>query len=249
MGDYNMSRLCLLGFLMICAAGARIVDQADPSNHVKLEKFVELAPFERVAKLEPFDDGNVAELEPYEEVFAKLIENDEEEEEESFAELLLDDVEDDTDLLLDEEEDEDEVEESTTVKVGKQKVVKRKLLNKYLRLQRMLNNVEKKLNRKERKFVQLKKNKTCTPLVRNKFRKLMKMTPGAKRTRLQKKRGKRCSKAEKICCDGSTPSFDIIPPLLPVKMVPGPSATRTSVNTLLSNTSLLKLLKSYCLFL
>merc|ERR1712107_483092 len=217
MGDYNMSRLCLLGFLMICAAGARIVDQADPGNYVKLEKFVELTPFERVAKLEPFDDGNVAELEPYEEVFAKLIENDEEEEEESFAELLLDDVdddgeveedEDDTDLLLDEEEDEDEVEESTTVKVGKQKVVKRKLLKKYLRLQRMLNNVEKKLNRKERKFVRLKKNKTCTPLVRNKFRKLMKMTPGAKRTRLQKKRGKRCSKAEKICCDGSTPSFD-----------------------------------------
>merc|ERR1712107_829374 len=163
MGDYNMSRLCLLGFLMICAAGARIVDQADPGNYVKLEKFVELTPFERVAKLEPFDDGNVAELEPYEEVFAKLIENDEEEEEESFAELLLDDVdddgeveedEDDTDLLLDEE---DEVEESTIVKVGKQKVVKRKLLKKYLRLQRMLNNVEKKLNRKERKFVQLKK--------------------------------------------------------------------------------------------
>merc|ERR1712107_933541 len=145
--DYNMSRLCLLGFLMICAAGARIVDQADPSNYAKLEKFVELTPFERVAELEPFDDGNVAELDPYEEVFAKLIEN--------------------------EEEDEDEVEESTTVKVGKQKVVKRKLLKKYLRLQRMLNNVEKKLNRKERKFVQLKKNKTCTPLVRNKFRKLM----------------------------------------------------------------------------
>merc|ERR1712107_486272 len=192
--DYNMSRLCLLGFLMICAAGARIVDQADPSNYAKLEKFVELTPFERVAELEPFDDGNVAELDPYEEVFAKLIENDEEEEEESFAELLLDDVgeveedEDDTDLLLDEKEDEDEVEESTTVKVGKQKVAERKLLKKYLRLQRMLNNVERKLNRKERKFVQLKKNKTCTPLVRNKFRKLMKMTPGAKRTRLQKKR-------------------------------------------------------------
>merc|ERR1712107_385441 len=87
--DYNMSRLCLLGFLMICAAGARIVDQADPSNYAKLEKFVELTPFERVAELEPFDDGNVAELDPYEEVFAKLIENDEEEEEESFAELLL----------------------------------------------------------------------------------------------------------------------------------------------------------------
>merc|ERR1712107_724790 len=143
--DYNMSRLCLLGFLMICAAGARIVDQADPSNYAKLEKFVELTPFERVAELEPFDDGNVAELDPYEEVFAKLIENDEEEEEESSAELLLDDVddeveedEDDTDLLLDEEEDEDEVEESTTVKVGKQKVVKRKLLKKYLRLQRCL---------------------------------------------------------------------------------------------------------------
>merc|ERR1711963_950833 len=167
----GMSRLCLLGFLMICAVGARIVDQADPSNFAKLEKFVELTPFERVAKLEPFDDGNVAELEPYEEVFAKLIENDEEEEEESFAELLLDDVDD-------EDEDEDEVEESKTVKVGKQKVGKRKLLKKYLRLQRMLNNVEKKLNRKERKFVQLKKNKTCTPLVRNKFRKLMKMTPG-----------------------------------------------------------------------
>merc|ERR1711963_324328 len=158
----GMSRLCLLGFLMICAVGARIVDQADPSNYAKLEKFVELTPFERVAKLEPYDE-NVAELEPYEEVFAKLIENDEEEEEESFAELLLDEVEDDTDLLLDEEEDEDEVEESTTVKVGKQKVAERKLL---------------------------KKNKTCTPLVRNKFRKLMKMTPGAKRTRLQKKRGR-----------------------------------------------------------
>merc|ERR1711963_484029 len=195
----GMSRLCLLGFLMICAVGARIVDQADPSNFAKLEKFVELTPFERVAKLEPYDDENVAELEPYEQVFAKLIENDEEEEEESFAELLLDDVDDDG---------EDEVEESKTVKVGKRKVVKRKLLKKYLRLQRMLNNVEKKLNRKERKFVQLKKNKTCTPLVRNKFRKLMKMTPGAKRARLQKKGGRRCSKAEKICCDGSTPSFD-----------------------------------------
>merc|ERR1712211_218767 len=146
MGDYNMSRLCLLGFLMICAAGARIVDQADPSNYAKLEKFVELTPFERVAELEPFDDGNVAELDPYEEVFAKLIENDEEDE-------------DDSDLLLDEEEDEDEVEESTTVKVGKQKVAERKLLKKYLRLQRMLNNVERKLNRKERKFVQLKKNR------------------------------------------------------------------------------------------
>merc|ERR1711963_116074 len=200
----GMSRLCLLGFLMICAVGARIVDQADPSNFAKLEKFVELTPFKRVAELEPFDNGNVAELDPYEEVFAKLIENDEEEEEESFAELLLDDVDDDGE----EEEDEDEVEESTTVKVGKRKVVKRKLLKKYLRLQRMLNNVEKKLNRKERKFVQLKKNKTCTPLVRNKFRKLMKLTPGAKRARLQKKRGRRCSKAEKICCDGSTPSFD-----------------------------------------
>merc|ERR1712012_428225 len=105
-----MSRLCLLGFLMICAAGARIVDQADPSNYAKLEKFVELTPFERVAELEPFDDGNVAELDPYEEVFAKLIENDEEEEAEEY-----------------------EVEESTTVKVGKQKVVKRKLLKKYLR--------------------------------------------------------------------------------------------------------------------
>merc|ERR1712012_210082 len=179
--DYNMSRLCLLGFLMICAAGARIVDQADPGNFAKLEKFVELTPFERVAKLEPYDDENVGEVE---------------------------EDEDDADLLLDEEEDEDEVEESKTVKVGKRKVVKRKLLKKYLRLQRMLNNVEKKLNRKERKFVQLKKNKTCTPLVRNKFRKLMKMTPGAKRARLQKKRGRRCSKAEKICCDGSTPSFD-----------------------------------------
>merc|ERR1712107_727497 len=95
MGDYNMSRLCLLGFLMICAAGARIVDQADPSNYAKLEKLVELTPFERVAELEPFDDGNVAELDPYEEVFAKLNENAEEEEEESFAELLLDDVDDD----------------------------------------------------------------------------------------------------------------------------------------------------------
>merc|ERR1719323_2308694 len=136
------TRLCLLGFLMICAAGARIVDQADPGNFAKLEKFVELTPFERVAKLEPYDDDeNVAELEPYEEVFAKLIEKDE----------------DDTDLLLDEEEDEDEVEESTTFKVGKQKVVKRKLLKKYPRLQRMLKNVEKKLNKKERKFVQLKK--------------------------------------------------------------------------------------------
>merc|ERR1712029_174186 len=103
-------------------------------------------------------------------------------------------------------------------------VAKRKLLKKYLRLQRMLNNVEKKLNRKERKFVQLKKNKTCTPLVRNKFRKLMKLTPGAKRTRLQKKRGRRCSKAEKIVVTDQLQALTRTPPLLPVKMVPGPSA-------------------------
>jgi len=180
-----------------------------------LEKFVKLIEGESMEDEEerftnlitpsPLDDVDIFEME---------YETNEEDDEDYVADLIG--AEEDEDLVEGPtgEQMETERQEVNTLKVHRRraKVLRRKLLKKYLKLRRMLKLIENKLNVKGRKFVKLNKFVKLDGPAKKRISKLIqdqkRPRHHARGRKMRRGHATRCPKAAKICCDGSTPTFD-----------------------------------------
>merc|ERR1712062_404297 len=104
---------------------------------------------------------------------------------------------------------------SNKVNRRKAKILRRKLLKKYMKLRRIIDLIEKKFSVREKKFIKLNKFvKLNGPVGNKRFTELISEVDGqgphrhARGRKMRRGHATKCHKSARICCDGTTPRFD-----------------------------------------